>query len=223
VITTPELINALATNVPPVRRMRRPFVRAVGWLLLAVLVLTLLAISHGVRPDLSQGLSDPAFLAQMGGTVLTGILSAIAAFMASLPDRSRLWLLLPAPALALWLSTLGYQCLTDWVVLTPDGIRLGEAARCFATLVLTSLPLSLALLIMLRHAARIRPTGAILAGGLAVAAISSTALSLYHKLDASVMVLLWNLGTAVIFLVLAGAFGRKMLSAVAPRSTALEN
>jgi hypothetical protein len=223
VITTPDLINALATDVPPVRRMRAPFARAVGWLLLAALILTLIAISHGVRPDLWRCLSDPAFLAQMGGTVLTGILATIAAFMASLPDRSRLWLLLPVPALVLWLSTIGYQCLTDWVVLSPDGIRLGEAARCFATLVLTSLPLSLALLIMLRHAARLRPTGASLAGGLAVAAIASTALSLYHELDASAMILMWNLGTAVMFLGLAGAFGRKMLGAVAPRSPTLGN
>jgi hypothetical protein len=45
-------------------------------------------------------------------------------------------------------------------------------------LVLTSLPLSLALLVMLRHAAPLRPAVATLTGSLAVAAITATALSL---------------------------------------------
>jgi hypothetical protein len=34
----------------------------------------------------------------MAGAALTGVLAAIAAFLVSLPDRSRLWLILPAPA-----------------------------------------------------------------------------------------------------------------------------
>jgi hypothetical protein len=35
-------------------------------------------------------------------------------------------------------------------------------------------------------------------GGLAVAAIASTALSLFHELDATVTIRAWNLGTAVL-------------------------
>ncbi len=35
-------------------------------------------------------------------------------------------------------------------------------------------------------------------GGLAVAAITSTALSLFHELDATVMIRVWNLGTVVL-------------------------
>ena len=96
--------------------------------------------------------------------------------------------------------------------------RSGETARCFATLVLTSLPLSLAMLVMLRYAAPLRPTAATLTGSLAVAAITATALSLFHDLDATVMILMWNLGTALVFVVLAGAFGPKMFSWVGPRT-----
>ena len=82
----------------------------------------------------------------------------MASFKFSLPDRSRWWMLLPAPALAVWVSTIGYGCLTDWVSMGPDGVRMGEAVRCFATLLLTSVPLSIAMLVMLRHAALLRPT-----------------------------------------------------------------
>ena len=85
-------------------------------------------------------------------------------------------------------------------------------------LVLTSLPLSLALLVMLRHAAPLRPAVATLTGSLAVAAITATALSLFHDLDATVMILFWNLGTAAIMVGLGNLFGRRLFPRVAPCS-----
>ena len=131
--------------------------------------------------------------------------------------RSRLWVVLPGPPLALWLSSIGYQCLTNWVGMQPGSITLGETIRCFATLVLTSLPLSLTLLLMLRYAAPLRPTSVIFAGSLAVAAITAVALSLFHSGDATIMILMWNLGSACLFMGLGGVFGKTMFSWVAPR------
>src|SRR5437870_4815677 len=107
VITTPELIDSLAASVTPVRRLRPPLVRATFWLLLAAFILVLLAISQGVRPDLAQRLQQPVFAVGLVASLLTGILAAIAAFVVSLPDRSRRWLVLPAPALVAWISTVG--------------------------------------------------------------------------------------------------------------------
>ncbi len=52
-ITTPDLISALATNLTPVNRLRRPVARAACWLLLAAFILALFAISQGLRPDLA--------------------------------------------------------------------------------------------------------------------------------------------------------------------------
>jgi hypothetical protein len=196
VITTPYLIDLLATSARPVKRLRAPLLRAVLWLLLAVLVFALLAASHGVRQDFAQRIMQPVFVVSMIASAATGILSAIAAFHLSLPDRPRAWSLLPIPALVVWVSTVSYGCLTHWVEMGPDGVRLGEAARCFATLIVTSLPLSLALFVMLRHAAWLRPTAVTLSAGLAVAAVTATALSLFHDLDATIMVLIWNLGVA---------------------------
>jgi hypothetical protein len=218
VIATPDLIDALAANLAPVRRLRPPVTRAACWLLLAGLLVALLAVSQGIRPDLAHRLREPTFILGMSGALLTGVLAAVAAFMLSLPDRSRFCLLLPAPALVLWMSTIGYQCLTNWVSLEPNGIRLGETARCFATLVLTSLPLSLAMLVMLRYAAPLRRMAVALTGSLAVAAITATALSLFHDLDATVMILMWNVGTAALFVGSGGAFGGRMFSWAAPVS-----
>ncbi|WP_315755485.1 MULTISPECIES: DUF1109 domain-containing protein [unclassified Bradyrhizobium] len=216
-IKTDDLIDSLATDMRPVRRLRPPLLRACGWLLGAVAIVALLAVNQGIRPDLAQRLHDAPFVTSLLGSILTGVLAVIAAFLISLPDRSRLWMLLPLPALALWLSNIGYQCLTDWVSIGPDGMSPGEAARCFTTLAVTSLPLSLALLVMLRYAARLRPTMVALMGSLAVSAITSTALALFHTIDASVMILMWNVGTAVLLMGGAALFGRRMFLSIAPR------
>jgi len=217
VITTPDLIESLVAGAKPVRRLRPPAARAALWLLFALAIVSLLAVSHGLRPDLGARLGQLLFVTGLAASLLTGVLAAVAAFIVSLPDRSRLWLLLPAPALTLWVSTIGYGCLTDWVEIGADGLRLGEAVDCFATLVLISAPLSLAILVMLRYTALLEPARAAAMGALAVSAIAAMALSLFHSLDATVMVLMWNLGIAALFVGLANLFGNKIFSLVAPR------
>ena len=215
-ITTPGLIESLVAGAQPVRRLRPPVARAALWLLFAAGIVGLLAVSHGIRPDLGVRLVQASFVTGIAASALTGILAAVATFVVSLPDRSRLWLLLPAPALAVWVSTIGYGCLTGWVKVGADGIRLGEAIDCFATLALISAPLSLAILVMLRYTALLEPTRVAVMGGLAVSAIAATALSLFHSLDATIMVLMWNFGIAALLVGLASVFGKKMFSWVAP-------
>ena len=211
-ITTPDLIEALAANVTPVRRLRPPLARAAFWLAFAALILVVLAVSHGARPDLAQRLQQPTFVVGIAASLLTGVLAAIASFLLSLPDRSRGWLLLPVPALLVWISTIGYGCLTDWVSIDANGLRMGETARCFATLVLTSVPLSLVMFVMLHRAAPLRPTAVALIGSLAVGAMSASALSLFHELDATIMVLMWNFGSVALLVGLGSLLGRRMFA-----------
>ena len=218
---TPDLIDALVETATPVRRLRPPIVRAGLWLAFAAIVLGLIAIAHGVRPDFFYRLGQPLFVLGMLGALATGILAAVASFRISLPDSSRLWIVLPLPALALWVSTIGYGCLTDWVSMDPDGIHMGEAVRCFATLLMTSVPLSIAMLVMLRYAALLRPLEVSVMGGLAIAAVTAFALSLFHDLDATVMILIWNLGSAVLIAALGSLFGRSMLTWMASHFTTL--
>jgi hypothetical protein len=209
VITTPQLIEVLAASAKPVRRLRPPLVRTGLWLSLAAGVFALLALSRGARPDLAQQLAQPIFVAGIVASLATGILAALASFLVSLPDRSRAWILLPVPTLAIWVSTVGYGCLTNWVSIGPNGFRLGEAASCFATLMLTSLPLSIALFVMLRFAAWFRPTIVTVSASLAVAAMTASALSLFHAFDATIMILVWNLGVAAMIVGVGGVLGMR--------------
>ena len=218
---TPDLIDALVENAAPVRRLRPPLLRAGLWLAFAATVLGLIAIAHGVRTDFSDCVRQPLFVLSMIGALATGILAAVASFRISLPDSSRLWIILPLPALAFWVSIIGYGCLADWVSMDPEGIRLGETVRCFATLFMTSVPLSIAMLVMLRYAALLRPLEVSLLGGLAVAAVTAFALSLFHDLDATVMILIWNLGAAALVATLGSLFGQSMLTWMASHFTTL--
>src|SRR5262245_3565263 len=214
---TTDLIDALVDDATPVRRLRPPLVRAALWLLLAALVLVLIVIGHGLRPDIADRLQQPVFVLSMIAALTTGILAAIASFQISLADRSRWWLLFPAPALAVWLSTIGYGCLSYWVSVGPNDNRIGETVRCFATLLLTSVPLSIAILVMLRYAALLRPTESSAMSGLAIAAITAFSLSLVHDFDASLTILVWNLGVAALIAGLACLCGRRMLRWMASR------
>lgn len=214
---TDELIDSLVERAAPVRRLRPPLVRATLWLAFAGLLIALIAAGHGMRADFAQRLQQPAFAVTIGAALATGIFSALAAFTISIPGRSRWWLALPLPPLAVWMSTIGYGCFADWVSLGPDGFRFGEELRCIALLVLTSVPLATALAAMLRYAAMLRSGAVALAGGLAIAAITATALPLFHDHDATAMILVWNLGTAVLITGIAGLFGRRVFSWMAAR------
>jgi hypothetical protein len=151
--TTPELIDVLVEGATPVKALRPPLARACAWLMLAGLIVALLAVLHGLRPDLGGRLQQWEFLAGLAAALATGALAALAAFMISVPDRVDGWLWLPLPALAAWASTIGYGCFADWVSVGPEGLQWGETARCFATVLLTSVPLGLALAGAARRAA----------------------------------------------------------------------
>jgi hypothetical protein len=216
VITTPDLIESLVARAEPVRRLRSPLLRAALWLLFAGLMLALMTAIKGLRPDLGTSLRLPGMAIDVAAALATGVLAAVAAFIVSLPDRSRQWLWLPVPALVVWIASIGHGCLTAWVDLQP-GTHLADESGCVAALVMTGVPLALTLLIALRHAAAFDPTPVAIAGGLAVAGITAAALPLFHNHDASVLVLAWNLGIAALLTAGAAAFGRRMFAWVAPR------
>jgi hypothetical protein len=214
---TDDLIRAILTDAGPVRPLRSPFVRAAAWLAVAIAVVIVVALSFGLRTDLPTKLTERAFLLELAAAALTGSMAAVAAFCVSLPDRSGLWLLLPVPAAILWLLTIGYGCLTNWVTLGPDGLAVGTTLRCLATAVLTSVPLAGTLVAMVRHAGPIRPRATATMGALAVGALTAGGLRLFHDLDATVLVLAWSFGMTGILVALGWTGGKTVFSMAARR------
>lgn len=208
--TTQELIRQLVDDARPVRRLRPPLLRAGIWVALASILLTIVAAAIGIRPDLNEKLRDPIFLTEVTSAALTGILAATAAFHIALPDRSVRWVLLPVPTLLLWLSTIGYGCLTNWIDPGPSSLVASISVKCLLTMLLGSTPPAVILYFMLRHARLVRAAVTAGVAAIAVAGLTVSALRTFHELDATVMVLIWNVGAAAAITLIGTLFGRRM-------------
>jgi hypothetical protein len=211
-ITTQELIRQLAADARPVQRLRPPLLRAGIWIAVAAGLLTMVAAALGVRPDLALKLRDPAFVIEVVSAGLTGVLAAIAAFHIGLPDRSARWVLVPIPTLLLWLSTVGYGCLTNWIGPEPTSLAGSISVKCLETIALGSTPLAAMLFFMLRHARFVRTTATASVASIAVAGLTVSALRIFHELDATAMVLIWNVGAGAVMTLVGGVFGRLFMS-----------
>jgi len=203
---TEDLLERLTADLKPVRRVMHPAVAALGWLAIAVLVITAAVVVFGLRHDIAQRLAHGTDMAQIILAAMTGMLAAFAAFQLALPDRDERWALLPVPAAALWIATLGFGCLQDAWRLGWEGIRLGTSFGCMGFIVGFSVPLTVAFLWLARHAAPMRPAPVAALGGLAAAAIANIGLTLVHHLDAAIMVLVWH-GSSVVLVVLLARAG----------------
>ena len=209
--STDQLIAQLAASAKPVGRLRPPWLRATLWLLAAAAAAAIALPFFANFPLFERKCADPKFVLELTGTLLTGIAAVVAAFYLSLPDRSGLWALLPLPPLALWLASSGYNCYRDWITVGTNGWSLGESSDCFGTILAFSIPLGLALFLVLRRARPIAPVPAAALGGLGIAGISAFLLQFNHPVDASFLDLGMH-AAAVAIVVLASA-----MAARAPR------
>lgn len=205
------LIAALVDGLEPVRPLRRPAVRAAGWLaavLLLGVALAGLADVGAVRERMAEA---PDLRLAMLGSALTAGVAVLAAFELSVPGRAGWWLAAPVPAVALWFGASGWGCLRGWIWpgLVPASLK--DTLECVRFIALVSVPLSALLLWMLSRACPLWPGRATGMAGLAAAAASASLLTLFHPFDASVVDLLMH-GAAVLVVVgvcrlVGGAFG----------------
>lgn len=185
--STDRLIERLAADAGPVRRLRPPSIRALRWLLAVAVVAAIAVFGFSNLDGFMNRSRDPKMVLELIGAALTGILAVVAAFHLSLPDRSPAWALLPLPPFALWLASSGYNCYRYWVTYGPDGWHLGESAECFRFIVLVSVPLGISLLFLLRRACPLNPVRVAFVGGLGVAGIAAFVLQFFHPFDITFM------------------------------------
>ena len=207
-ITTPQLIDSLAADARPVRRLRPPLARAGLWLGVFVAIVAAATWATGAWPLMLERLTLTRFAVEMAATFLTGIAAVIAAFTLSLPDRSRVWTVLPLPPLVLWLASSGYGCYENWIADGPQGWRLGRSSDCFIFILTMSIPVGVALYLALRRALPLEPLRVMAMGGLGVAALAAATLQFYHPFDVTVVDLAVHV-TAVLIVVSAVTLGAR--------------
>jgi hypothetical protein len=213
VSTTPELIESLSQSLLPVRPARPPLQRACFWLAGVLAVIAILAFATGVWPLMAARLAVSRFAVEEAATLATGIAGVMAAFLLSVPDRSRSWLWLPLPTLLLWLTTSGYGCYENWVVTGADGLKLGRSGECFVFIVGFSIPMAIALWVALRRsAAMLDPVKVTAAGGLGIAALAAAALQFWHPFDVTVADLIAHSAAVLLVAALVVSTGRRQFA-----------
>ncbi len=209
---TDELIQRLAQASDPVSRLQAPVIRMAIWLALAVPYVALVVLVMSLRGDLIAKLADPTYLVEQAAALTTGIAASLAAFASIVPGFDRRLLLLPVFPFAVWLGSLGMGCLETWFQIGPAGLSLQPDWYCFPAIILVGLVPTVAMAVMLRRGAPLTPHLSAALGGLAAAGLGNFGLRLFHPQYASVMVLVWQMGTVFVLTAVAGWAGGFLLS-----------
>ena len=214
------LRDSLVADLAPVRRVGSPWGRALAWIGLVAgtaaglaAFADLPAIAHRlmIAPDM--------WMAELGA-VLTAVLAAVAAFQLGLPDRSPLWGALPLPGLALWIGASGMGCARSWLIPGTEDASVAESMHCLRFIVGLSIPLSLAILWLLRRGYSLYPTLTGATAGLAVAAAAAALLVFFHPFDASLSDLVVHGGAVILVVLVNRALGGRLFGrrSIRPRA-----
>ena len=163
------LIEMLAADLRPVRRLAPPSLRALGWLAAVGALAAALACFADLGALARRLATAPDMWLAVVGSTLTVVLAAVAAFQTSLPDRKPAWALLPLPGLLLWIGASGLGCLRAWIVPGMHAASPAETRGCLVFILGVSMPLSVLLVAMLRRGYPLRPNLTAATGGLAAA------------------------------------------------------
>ena len=216
--TTDDLITQLSADMQPVKRLRPPQWRATIWLASMAaccgVAISLMQALHGLpSPDLHT-FGAVRYGLENAGMLATTILAALSAFVLSVPGRSRLWLALPLPAVAVWLGAGGLGCWRSWQQGDAHGLNAGQSFECFTFIVIAGLPILGSLLWALRQARPIAPEPVVWMAGLSAAGLCATVLQFVHPHGVGALDLAFHLAAVAVLMGL-GRLGVPIL-AVSP-------
>lgn len=204
---TQQLIDRLAAEAGPVRRLRPPALRAAGWLAAAGVIALAVLWWLADMDEFHKRAREVMFLVELGATLATGIAGVLAAFELSLPDRRPAWTLVPLPFLALWIAASGVGCYEH--LLNGEGWASAESLRCFIFILGVSIPLGLSLALLLRKASPLAPVRVAVIGGLGVAALAAFLLQFFHPFDVTFLDLAIHALAVIIVVYIFGMVGKR--------------
>lgn len=208
---TERLIEELAESAQPVRRLAPPERRLAQWLTLALPPVLLIAWAVGFRPDLALKAADPLFVVQVLAALSTAVAAGWAALSAVVPGESRWKLVVPVAPFTVWLSAIGQQCWSEWLLFGDIAMRLPAEDVCAPFVVMVGAVPAIAMVALIRRGAALQPRLTVFLGALAAGALGDFGLRLFHHTDAGLVVLVWHLGTVAALAALAGLYGRRIV------------
>lgn len=210
--TTSDLIDSLARDAGPVRRLQSPLRRGFLFLTAVVGIVIVATLVTNTWPGMISRLQDGRFAIEMIATALTGVAAILATFCISIPGWSRFWMFLPIPPLAVWLGASGYGCYRNWFDYGADGsLALGRSANCFIFILTASIPTAIALFFALRRARPLNSIPVMAIGALGVASLAAAALQFFHPFDVTVTDLALHVAAVALVVAFATLFGSPRL------------
>lgn len=208
-VNTEHLIQELATDVTPVRPLRRPTLRAAAWVAGAAVYLGVLTAVMSPRDDLGARMYDTQFLLEQWAALLMGVTAAGAALSSVVPGRRlRLLMLLPLASLAVWLGLIGVRTLQDAQTLGLGAVLVQVNWRCVTAILVGAAVPAVAMARMLGRGAPLTPRLTAGLGGLAAAGLGNFAVCLSHPHGFD---LIWHAGTVLLLAALAAWLGTHVL------------
>jgi len=210
---TDELIEILARDAAPVRRLAAPWLRTVTWLVMSGLYVALLIAFMSPSLDRLAGIRAPRFWLEQAAALTTGIAAAAAALMSVVPGRTNRAWLLPVGPLGVWIGALVWGSVQDGMTRGSAGLVVHSDWPCVVAMVVGALLPAAAIVFMLRRGAPLTPRVTAAFAGLAVAGLSSVAacLSRPSPHGTTMTVLVWHFGTLLLLTSVAASAGRHLL------------
>lgn len=216
---TEELIGSLASDVIPVRRLLLPPFRMAIWLGLSLPWIVLVVWYMGVRPDLMSRLGDGTWLAEQSLALMTALTAALAALCVSVPGRPLWERLLPLLPLGLWVGTIVQGCIQSIMAGGPWTSLIRMDWSCTPHIALLGIGPAVVMIALVRKGAPVAPYVTIGYAALAATALAAFGLRFFHAEDASLMILVWQLGSVALLTAACTLFAERLFPwrVVAPR------
>lgn len=212
IMKTEDLITSLAADSgTPTRRLRPPIVRLAVWIAVSLPWIALVVAVMGLRSDLAVKLQEQGWIVEQGAALAVALTAAMAAFCAGVPGRPMWERAAPALPLLVWLGTLGVGCLKQILSAGPQSLGFQTDWACLPGIVMIGLGPGVAMALMLRRGAPVAPVLSVGLGGLAASALADFGLRLSHPQDASLMVIVWQVGTVALLTAFSAMLGRRLV------------
>jgi len=198
---------------------RKPFPRPskvmFGWILAIFAYFGLLLAFYGFRPDMTEKLTQPVYLVEIIGMVVTAVMAAWAASCLALPDTNqKSWVrFLPFIPLAFLMGMLVYGMFTNSTLTLSECLKLGRY-DCIVRIVLYSLLPGGLMFYTIQKAAPVRCCWAETMAGLSVASFGYILLRLIGKSDDPTQLLVWHFLPVFLMMAIGMMIGKLYLGRI---------
>jgi len=209
-VRTEELVGSLAGDVTPVRRLLWPWVRLLVWLAFSLPWIAFIVWYRGPRADIALKIGEGGWLFEQSLALTTALAAGLAALCASIPGRPVWERVLPLLPLGLWIAIVVGGSVRSVMAGGAWSPLLEVDWICLPNIASLAVVPAIAMIALIRRGAPVSPYTTIGYAALAATALAEFGLRFFHAQDASLMVLVWQMGSVALLTAIFIVFARHL-------------